>query len=99
MKLFRYISGVNKERQEIEMTVPVLTKMTPSDGKMTKDMCFYLTKEFQKNPPEPEDPTVRIFENKPMTLFVKQFGVLTKMTPSDGKMTKDMCFYLTKEFQ
>jgi len=74
MKLFRYISGVNKERQEIEMTVPVLTKMTPSDGKMTKDMCFYLTKEFQKNPPEPEDPTVRIFENKPMTLFVKQFG-------------------------
>ena len=52
------------------MTVPVLTKMTPSDGKMTKDMCFYLTKEFQKNPPEPEDPTVRIFENKPMTLYL-----------------------------
>ena len=25
----RYISGVNKERQEIEMTVPVLNKMTP----------------------------------------------------------------------
>merc|ERR1719334_358881 len=50
MKLFRYISGVNVERQEIEMTVPVLTQMTPSDGKMTKDMCFYITKEFQKNP-------------------------------------------------
>merc|ERR1712088_19652 len=51
MKLFRYISGVNKERQEIEMTVPVLSTMTPMEGKMKKQMCFYLTKEAQKNPP------------------------------------------------
>ena len=28
-KLFRYISGVNKEREEVEMTVPVLTTKTP----------------------------------------------------------------------
>ena len=27
MKLFRYIAGVNKESQEIEMTVPVWSKM------------------------------------------------------------------------
>merc|ERR1712002_1215372 len=46
MKLFRYIAGVNTERQEIEMTVPVLSYMTPlEDGKMNKQMCFYLTKE------------------------------------------------------
>merc|ERR1712128_86831 len=74
MKLFRYISGVNKERQEIEMTVPVLSKMTPMDGKMKKNMCFYLTKEAQKNPPQPEDPDVKIEENKEMVVFVKQFG-------------------------
>eukprot|EP00091_Calanus_sinicus_P021722 TRINITY_DN655_c1_g1_i3.p1 TRINITY_DN655_c1_g1~~TRINITY_DN655_c1_g1_i3.p1 ORF type:complete len:259 (-),score=99.82 TRINITY_DN655_c1_g1_i3:53-829(-) len=74
MKLFRYISGVNKERQEIEMTVPVLSKMTPMDGKMNKQMCFYLTKEAQKNPPQPEDPAVKIEENKEMVVFVKQFG-------------------------
>merc|ERR1712002_1333783 len=74
MKLFRYISGVNKERQEIEMTVPVLSKMTPMDGKMKKQMCFYLTKEAQKNPPQPEDPAVKIEENKEMVVFVKQFG-------------------------
>merc|ERR1712034_75325 len=60
MKLFRYISGVNKERQEIEMTVPVLSKMTPMDGKMNK--------------PQPEDPAVKIEENKEMVVFVKQFG-------------------------
>merc|ERR1711936_381358 len=28
MKLFRYISGVNQQSEEIEMTVPVLTRMT-----------------------------------------------------------------------
>jgi hypothetical protein len=27
-KLFRYISGVNKEREEVEMTVPVLNTKT-----------------------------------------------------------------------
>ena len=30
MKLFRYIAGVNKKSQEIEMTVPVWSKMQPS---------------------------------------------------------------------
>ena len=30
MKLFRYIAGVNKESQEIEMTVPVWSKMVVS---------------------------------------------------------------------
>jgi len=74
MKLFRYISGVNKERQEIEMTVPVLSYMTPMEGKMKKQMCFYLTKEAQKNPPQPEDPDVKIEQNKEMVVFVKQFG-------------------------
>merc|ERR1712142_824327 len=64
----------NKERQEIEMTVPVLSYMTPMEGKMKKQMCFYLTKEAQKNPPQPEDPDVKIEQNKEMVVFVKQFG-------------------------
>merc|ERR1711970_666380 len=36
MKLFRYIAGVNKESQEIEMTVPVWSKMVVNeeDGKI-----------------------------------------------------------------
>merc|ERR1712242_600576 len=76
MKLFRYIAGVNKESQEIEMTVPVWSKMVVNeeDGKITKDMCFYITKEFQSNPPEPVDPEVKILKSKERIVFVKQFG-------------------------
>merc|ERR1711973_1024702 len=76
MRLFRYIAGVNKESQEIEMTVPVWSKMVVNkeDGKITKDMCFYITKEFQSNPPEPTDPEVKILKSKERVVFVKQFG-------------------------
>merc|ERR1712203_230693 len=76
MKLFRYIAGVNKESQEIEMTVPVWSKMVVNeeDGKITKDMCFYITEEFQSNPPEPTDPDVKILKSKERVVFVKQFG-------------------------
>merc|ERR1711997_19115 len=74
MKLFRYISGVNQERQKIEMTVPVLMEKTPhEDGTMTTDMCFYIEKKFQANPPQPEEEGVRIVETKPMTVFVHVF--------------------------
>ena len=37
-------------------------------------MCFYITKEFQSNPPEPVDPEVRIVKSKERVGFVKQFG-------------------------
>ena len=31
MRLFRYISGVNEQREKIEMTVPVLMETTPHE--------------------------------------------------------------------
>ena len=37
-------------------------------------MCFYITKEFQSNPPEPTDPEVKILKSKERIVFVKQFG-------------------------
>ena len=49
---FRYISGVNKEQEEVEMTVPVLSRMKLlADGMVNKQMCFYLNKKHQANPP------------------------------------------------
>merc|ERR1712227_7457 len=50
MKLFRYISGVNKQ------------------------MCFYLNKKHQANPPTPTDPAVKIEQNKEFTVYVHRFG-------------------------
>merc|ERR1712241_655005 len=75
LKLFRYIAGVNSEAQEIEMTAPVISKLAPSeDNKMTKEMCFYITKEFQENPPQPIDKDVIIKKNEERVVFVKTFG-------------------------
>merc|ERR1719260_370668 len=75
MKLFRYISGVNKEQEEVEMTVPVLSRMKLlADNMVSKEMCFYINKEHQANPPTPVDAAVRIESNKEFTVYVHQFG-------------------------
>jgi len=75
MRLFRYISGVNEQREKIEMTVPVLMEKTPhEDGTITNSMCFYLGKEHQANPPQPEEEGVTIQKTEPMTVFVHMFG-------------------------
>jgi len=75
MKLFRYISGVNQQSQEIEMTVPVVTRMIPMENNMMyKKMCFYLNKKHQTNPPTPVDPDVKIEQNEEITGFVHTFG-------------------------
>ena len=42
------------------------------DGKVTKNMCFYIAKE--SNPPEPMDPEVKLMNSEERTVFVKQFG-------------------------
>ena len=37
-------------------------------------MCFYITKEFQSNPPEPLDPEVKVMKSDERIFFVNQFG-------------------------
>merc|ERR1712142_433209 len=75
MKLFRYIAGVNQQAQEIEMTTPVLTRMTLLEGdQINKQMCFYLGKEHQANPATPVDNTITIEKSQPMTVLVHTFG-------------------------
>ena len=56
-KLFNYISGNNKENEEIKMTVPVTQEN--KNGNMT--MQFYLPSKFNKdNAPKPVDSEVKI---------------------------------------
>merc|ERR1712032_280323 len=60
---------------KMEMTVPVLSRMkTLADGMVNKQMCFYLNKKHQANPPTPTDPAVKIEQNKEFTVYVHKFG-------------------------
>merc|ERR1712105_370211 len=64
-----------KEQEEVEMTVPVLSRMKlQSEGMVNKQMCFYLNKKHQANPPTPTDPAVKIEQNKEFTVYVHNFG-------------------------
>ena len=48
VNLFRYISGVNKEQNEVAMTALVMTSMKMLDGnQITMEMFFYIGKKHQ----------------------------------------------------
>ena len=75
MKLFRYIAGVNKIYEEIDMTTPVLVTLQKIDNKMMfQRMCFYIPSKFQENPPQPLEMGVSIEKFKEMTVYVQKFG-------------------------
>merc|ERR1712062_653290 len=50
-----------------------LIKMV-QDGMVNKQMCFYVNKKHQANPPTPTDPAVKIEQNKEFTVYVHRFG-------------------------
>ena len=60
-KLFKYISGDNKDKKEIKMTTPVT--QTEKNGNMT--MQFYIPTEFdESNVPDPNNSEVKILNIK-----------------------------------
>merc|ERR1740119_2721 len=80
-ELYKYISGVNKEYQELEMTRPVSThhsikKENFNGGDVeVQEMCFYIPAEHQANPPQPiEISPVYIHQRPTMRVFVRRFG-------------------------
>ena len=60
-KLFKYISGNNKDKKEIKMTTPVT--QTEKNGNMT--MQFYMPAELNKsNVPDPNNSEVKVLNIK-----------------------------------
>ena len=60
-KLFKYISGNNKDKKEIKMTTPVT--QTEKNGNMT--MQFYMPVEFnESNVPDPNNSEVKVLNIK-----------------------------------
>merc|ERR1712203_974022 len=54
---------------------PVLTSLKLlANNQVTKEMCFYMEKKHQANPPTPVDPDVKIVTNKEFTVYVHRFG-------------------------
>jgi len=80
MQLFKYISGVNKDQKEIEMTRPVSTHHHVKDSDVTGDleeqeMCFYIPAEHQAYPPEPLDTSPVYIRTRPgMRVYAIRFG-------------------------
>jgi len=84
--LFRYISGDNDRDQKIDMTVPVM--MTESEK--GSEMCFYITKEFQSNPPRPSGSGVYLSQKKAMSVYAMSMGGYPNMAVEAQKLREKL---------
>jgi len=65
LDVFRYFSGANVDRKEIDLTVPVSTLVMPKENDMIQyETCLVLPKAYQKEAPKADNPAV-YFEEKP----------------------------------
>ncbi|XP_042247755.1 heme-binding protein 2 [Thunnus albacares] len=75
-RLYRYITGANDNAKTIEMTAPVVVKMT--DKKFWEmgvyTMSFLLPVEHQMNPPQPTDDKVYIQKTPDVKMYVRSYG-------------------------
>ena len=71
MRLFRYISGANKEKVKIEMTVPVATKYDAMGDKTKFTMLFFAPEKYQTSTPMPTNPQVAILKLPKICVYVR----------------------------
>ncbi|XP_047179991.1 heme-binding protein 2-like [Vigna umbellata] len=79
LRLFDYIQGKNNYKQKIEMTAPVISEVSPSDGPFCESsfvVSFYVPKENQANPPPAKGLHVQRW--KTVYVAVRQFGGFVK---------------------
>ena len=74
-KLFRYISGANKDGIKIPMAAPVASKIVPLSGEESNyTTLFFVPFDYQENTPIPTDPTLAIINLPALKVYVKSFG-------------------------
>jgi hypothetical protein len=72
--LFKYISGENKNKESISMTVPVMQKST---GANKWNVSFVVPKKFNlQNVPQPDNQSVKIINNSNLKVIVITFSGL-----------------------
>jgi DNA gyrase inhibitor GyrI len=72
--LFKYISGENKNKENISMTVPVMQK---SIGANKWNVSFVVPKKFNlQNVPQPDNQNVKIINNQNLKVIVITFSGL-----------------------
>ena len=68
IRLYDYIEGNNSENENMDMTIPVNIKWVDNE---VNEECFYLSRKYQNNPPEPLAPDVYIETRPAMTVFTR----------------------------
>lgn len=72
--LFKYISGENKNKESISMTVPVMQKST---GNNKWNISFVVPKKFNlQNVPQPDNQSIKITNNSNLNFIVITFSGL-----------------------
>ncbi|MSP06946.1 MAG: heme-binding protein [Candidatus Fonsibacter sp.] len=72
--LFKYISGENRNKESISMTVPVMQK---SSGNNKWNIFFVVPKKFDlQNVPQPNDQSIKIKNNADLKVIVITFSGL-----------------------
>merc|ERR1712156_1121264 len=73
--------------EEVAMTAPVLTSLKLlANNQVTKEMCFYMEKKHQANPPTPVDPDVKI-------VTIREAKKFAEVLDNDGVEVDKSFFY------
>ena len=84
--LFKYISGENKSKESISMTIPVMQK---SSGNNKWNVSFVVPKKFDiKNAPQPDNANIQIKNNSDLKVIAITFSGLFSDSNIEENETK-----------
>jgi hypothetical protein len=72
-RLLDYMSGENFGEYIVEVTAPILTQFKFGDDFPFRRMCFYISEEYQAEPPKPKSDYVYLKQFKNVEIAVRRF--------------------------